>query len=80
MDPETGKYTYTLELTSVTEPVGVAARSARYASEGRGEAAWLDRTLTFVQESITRIADLPDEDDPAEPSGPSDEPGNDSSG
>ena len=80
VDPETGKYTYTLELTSVTEPVGVAARSARYASEGRGEAAWLDRTLTFVQESITRIADLPDEDDPAEPSGPSDEPGNDSSG
>ena len=77
-DPETGKYTYTLELASVTETVSVAARSARYASEGRGEAAWLDRTLTFVPESITKIADLPDEEDPAEPSepsNPSDEPG-----
>ena len=28
-DPETGKYTYTLELATVTEPAEVAARSCR---------------------------------------------------
>ena len=61
-DPETGKYTYTLELATVTEPTAVAARSARYASEGREEAAWLDRTLTIVLDSITKVADLPQED------------------
>ena len=70
-DPETGKYTYTLELASVTEPVSVAARSARYASEGKGEAAWFDRVLSIVLDSIVKTADLPGEEDevPADPSG-----------
>ena len=70
-DPETGKYTYTLELAAVTEPAAVAARSARYASEGKGEAAWMDRTLTIVLDSIVRISDLPengDQDGPTDPS------------
>ena len=70
-DPETGKYTYTLELATVTEPAAVAARSARYASEGRGEAAWIDRTLTFVTDSIVKIADLPEDGQQTDPAGPS---------
>ena len=79
-DPETGKYTYTLELATVTEPTAVASRSARYASEGRGEAAWLDRTITIVPESIVKTADLPQEGEQDEPADPSDGPSADPSG
>ena len=79
-DPETGKYTYTLELATVTEPAEVAARSARYASEGRGEAAWIDRTLTIVTDSIVKTANLPEKGQQSDSAGPSGEQGNEPSG
>ena len=79
-DPETGKYTYTLELATVTEPAEVAARSARYASEGRGEAAWIVRTLTIVTDSIVKTANLPEKGQQSDSAGPSGEQGNEPSG
>lgn len=76
---ENGKYTYEIPVEALDTELPVASRSARYAEEGRGVDAWINRTVTISSEGLKKIAELPGEEDPEDK--PEDnKPGNDKPG
>ncbi len=58
---ENGKYTYEIPVSALDTPLAVASRSARYAAEGQGADAWLDRTITINSDSLIRVGDVEEE-------------------
>ncbi len=73
-----GKYTYEIPVEALDTPLAVASRSAKYAAQGKGVDAWLDRTITIGSDTLIRIGDLPKEETPSDDPKPSD--GKDPSG
>ncbi len=55
---EEGMYTYELPAAALDKPLTVASRSKKYASQGKGAAAWLNRTITVKSSSLVKIGDV----------------------
>lgn len=74
LDSETGstetKYVFKIPVSALDTPLSVAARSKRYAEQGKGEAAWINRTITIRSAGIEKIADLPKDDEEELPVNP----------
>lgn len=65
LNNETGeiesKYVYEIPVCALDTPLKVASRSAKYVSQGKGEDAWINRTITISSEGIQKTGDLPTE-------------------
>lgn len=48
-------------MCALDTPLKVASRSAKYVSQGKGEDAWINRTITISSEGIQKTGDLPTE-------------------
>ncbi len=59
---ENGLYTYEIPVSALDTPLTVASRSKKYAAAGKGVDAWLDRTITILSSSLTKISDSTAED------------------
>ena len=71
LNNETGeiesKYVYEIPVSALDTPLKVASRSAKYVSQGKGEDAWIDRTITISSEGIKKTGDLPTEPENSDP-------------
>lgn len=71
LNNETGeiesKYVYEIPVSNLDTPIKVASRSAKYVSQGKGEDAWINRTITISSEGIQKTGDLPTEPENPDP-------------
>lgn len=71
LNNETGeiesKYVYEIPVSALDTPIKVASRSAKYVSQGKGEDAWINRTITISSEGIQKTGDLPTEPENPDP-------------
>lgn len=74
LNNETGeiesKYVYEIPVCALDIPLKVASRSAKYVSQGKGEDAWINRTITISSEGIQKTGDLPTEPENPDPTDP----------
>lgn len=74
LNNETGeiesKYVYEIPVCALDTPLKVASRSAKYVSQGKGEDAWINRTITISSEGIQKTGDLPTEPENPDPTDP----------
>lgn len=65
LNNETGeiesKYVYEIPVSALDTPLMIVSRSAKYASQGKGEDAWINRMITIRSDGIQRTGDLPTE-------------------
>ena len=75
LNNETGeiesKYVYEIPVSALDTPLKIASRSAKYVSQGKGEDAWINRTITIRSDGIQKTGDLPTEPENPDPT-PSD--------
>ncbi|MCQ2501683.1 MAG: hypothetical protein MJ117_10115, partial [Lachnospiraceae bacterium] len=57
-----GQYTYKIPVAALDTPLAVASRSARYASDGKGVDAWINRTITIESASLKAVSKDPEKD------------------
>ncbi len=75
-----GVYTYEIPVSALDTPLTVASRSARYASEGKGADAWLNRSITIVSSSLVKVSDSGSEDTSDDKGNTGNNSGNNNSG
>ena len=71
LNNETGeiesKYVYEIPVSALDTPLKLVSRSAKYASQGKGEDAWINRTITVSSEGIQKTGDLSTEPENPDP-------------
>lgn len=71
LNNETGeiesKYVYEIPVSALDTPLKIASRSAKYVSQGKGEDAWINRTITVSSEGIQKTGDLSTEPENPDP-------------
>ena len=61
------KYVYEIPVSALDTPLKIASRSAKYVSQGKGEDAWINRTITVSSEGIQKTGDLSTEPENPDP-------------
>lgn len=64
------KYVYKIPVSALDTPLTLSARSKRYVEQGKGKDAWISRTITISSAGMTKIADLPKDDQEEPPVNP----------
>lgn len=61
------KYVYEIPVSALDTPLKIASRSAKYVSQGKGEDAWINRTITIRSDGIQKTGDLSTEPENPDP-------------